>query len=179
MNADAPRHGALADFLALTDGLSTAKVATILRCCTRTIRNYVAGRSPIPWHRLELLRLLARETSAPAAPISCAVAETQPASDIAANIEPDPSAPDVPPAEMLAWVGVHAPHYLSSQRSFRYYVRGWSVVDKIRRAKRDGTFAAVLARWRLLTLDLPRAWRSGPMWSAIGPPAYTRAEPGE
>lgn len=90
MNADAPRHGALADFLALTDGLSIAKVATILRCCTRTVRNYVAGRSPIPWHRLELLRLLALESNAPAVPASCLVAE--PVSDIAANIDPDPTA---------------------------------------------------------------------------------------
>jgi hypothetical protein len=59
-------------------------------------------------------------------------------------LEPDPSAPDVPPAEMLAWVGVHAPHFLSSQRRFALYVRGWTVVDKIRRAKREGTFVDVL-----------------------------------
>ncbi|WP_175857784.1 IS21 family transposase [Burkholderia anthina] len=174
MNADAPRHGALADFLALTDGLSIAKVAKILRCCTRTVRNYVAGRSPIPWHRFELLRLLALESNSPAAPASCLVAETQPVSDIAANIAPDPNAPDVPPAEMLAWVGVHAPHYLSSQRSFTHYVRGWNVVDKIRRAKREGTFASVLARWRELAAELPKTWRSGRMWTDIGPPAYCR-----
>ncbi|WP_230943505.1 hypothetical protein [Burkholderia cepacia] len=50
----------------------------------------------------------------------------------------------MPPDEMLAWVGVHAAHYLSSQRSLMGYIRGWNVVDKIRRAKSKGTFAAVL-----------------------------------
>ncbi|MBR8280472.1 IS21 family transposase [Burkholderia vietnamiensis] len=168
MNAAACRHGALDDFLALTDGLSIARIAETLRCCTRTVRNYVAGRSPIPWHRIEVLRLRALESNrtdaepiAPDAPLT-----------VRANIEPDPNAPDVPPDEMLAWVAVHAPHYLSSQRSLTYYVRGWSVVDKIRRAKREGTFAAVLAKWRTLALDLPRSWRSGPLWTGIGPPAY-------
>lgn len=174
MNADAPRHGALADFLALTDGLTIAKVANILHCCTRTVRNYIAGRSPIPWHRLELLRLLALESNGAVAPASSNAPKAQPADDITANIEPDPNAPDVPPAEILAWVGVHAPHYLSSQRSFAYYVRGWSVVDKIRRAKHEGTFAAVLARWRALAVELPKTWRSGRMWADIGPPAYRR-----
>lgn len=174
MNADAPRHGALADFLALTDGLSIAKVATILRCCTRTVRNYVAGRSPIPWHRLELLRLTGLESNGAITEPNNQSLEAEPAPEITANIAPDPNAPDVPPAEILAWVGVHAPHYLSSQRSFEYYVRGWSVIDKIRRAKREGTFAAVLARWRALAVDLPKTWRSGRMWTDIGPPAYCK-----
>lgn len=97
-------------------------------------------------------------------------------SAVTANIEPDPASPDVPPDEMLAWVGVHAPHYLSSQRSFTHYVRGWNVVDKIRRAKRDGTFAAILARWSTLSLELPRMWRSGPLWTGIGPPAYVSSQ---
>ncbi|KWI47852.1 hypothetical protein WT72_30500 [Burkholderia pseudomultivorans] len=171
MNAE-PRHGALSDFLALTDGLSIARIAQTLRCCTRTVRNYVAGRSPIPWHRIEVLRLLALESNRAARntepPGECADS----LSPVRANIEPDPNAPDVPPDEMLAWVGVHAPHYLSSQRSFANYIRGWNVVDKIRRAKLEGTFAAVLAKWRTLALDLPRAWRSGPLWAGIGPPAY-------
>ncbi|KVR30702.1 hypothetical protein WK15_05805 [Burkholderia ubonensis] len=179
MNAVAPRHGTVSDFLALTDGLSIARVAEILRCCTRTIRNYVAGRSPIPWHRVELLRMIALESNRVAmgasasasAPVPVPV-PASPESPVVANIEPDPAAPDVPPDELLAWVGVHAPHYLSSQRSFAHYVRGWNVVDKIRRAKRDGTFAAVLARWRTLSLELPRLWRSGPLWTGIGPPAY-------
>ncbi|WP_431819307.1 hypothetical protein [Burkholderia sp. F1] len=47
-------------------------------------------------------------------------------------------------------------------------MRGWSVVDKIRRAKHDGTFAGVIARWRVLPLELPRMWRSGPMWRVTG-----------
>lgn len=173
MIAAAPRHGDLSDFLTLTDGLSIVRVADILRCCTRTIRNYFAGRSPIPWHRIELLRLLKRESTA-AAPH--AENRSNDSDDgVTANIEPDPTAPDVPPAEMLAWVGVHAPHYLSSQRSFALYVRGWNVVDKIRRAKRDGTFPDVLARWRVLAAELPKAWRSGRLWADIGPPAYVKA----
>ncbi|NOK40819.1 IS21 family transposase [Burkholderia thailandensis] len=177
MNAVAPRHGTISDFLALTDGLSISRVAEILRCCTRTIRNYVAGRSPIPWHRVELLRMIARESNAAAtrasAPSPTPVAQG-PA--VVANIEPDPAAPDVLPDEILAWVGVHASHYLSSQRSFASYVRGWNVVDKIRRAKLDGTFAAVIARWHVLSVELPRMWRSGPLWAGVGPPAYVRRE---
>jgi hypothetical protein len=170
MNAVAPRHGELSDFLALSNGLSIARIADVLRCCTRTVRNYLAGRSPIPWHRIELLRLLMREAAA-----KSSQAEARPSVDescVIANIEPDPDAPDVSPAEMLAWVGVHAPHYLSSQRSLLNYVRGWNVVEKIRRAKDEGSFADVLARWRVLAVELPKAWRSGRLWSDLGPPAY-------
>ncbi|MCW3536864.1 IS21 family transposase [Burkholderia cenocepacia] len=172
MNAAACRHGALADFLALTNGLSIARIAQTLRCCTRTVRNYVAGRSPIPWHRIEVLRLLALGSNRTAHEATAPDARLDGPSPVRANIEPDPAAPDVPPDEMLAWVGVHAPHYLSSQRSLTHYIRGWNVVDKIRRAKSEGTFATVLAKWRVLALDLPRAWRSGPLWTGIGPPAY-------
>jgi hypothetical protein len=170
MNAVAPRHGELSDFLALSNGLSIARVADVLRCCTRTVRNYIAGRSPIPWHRIELLRLLACESAAKSSPTQSQHDLDE--SGVTANIEPDPDAPDVPPAEMLAWVGVHAPHYLSSQRSLENYVRGWNVVDKIRRAKDEGSFADVLARWRVLAVELPKAWRSGRLWSDLGPPAY-------
>ncbi|MGU7784985.1 IS21 family transposase [Burkholderia sp. PU8-34] len=163
MNAAEPRHGALSDFLALTDGLSVARIARTLRCSTRTVRNYVAGRSPIPWHRIEMLRLLALELSRAAHEPATPAQHVNSPSPVRANIEPDPDAPDVPPDEMLAWVGVHAPHYLSSQRSLTHYIRGWNVVDKIHRAKSEGTFSVVLARWRTLALDLPRAWRSGPL----------------
>jgi hypothetical protein len=38
------------------------------------------------------------------------------------------------------WVEALAPAYLSNQRSFEMYVRGWSVVEKVKAAKRDGTF---------------------------------------
>ncbi|MBK3844557.1 IS21 family transposase [Paraburkholderia aspalathi] len=169
------RHGCLQEFLALTNGLSIAAVARTLRCCSRTIRNYVAGRSPIPWHRIEMLRLLALETSATQG--SSCDGMTADETPVVANIEPDPAAPDVPPAELLAWVGVHAPHYLSSRRSFALYVRGWNVVEKIRRAKREGTFAAVLARWRTQAVELPRMWRSGRMFAGIGPPAYVHDKP--
>ncbi|KVX84005.1 hypothetical protein WM34_29965 [Burkholderia ubonensis] len=179
MNAVAPRHGSLADFLALTDGLSIARVSELLRCCSRTVRNYVAGRSPIPWHRVELLRRIAFDSNRAATGANASASPpAAPESPVVANIEPDPSSPDVPPDEMLAWVGVHAPHYLSSQRSFAHYVRGWNVVDKIRRAKREGTFAAVLAQWRVLAIELPRMWRSGPLWTGVGPPAYRTRESG-
>lgn len=170
MNAAAPRHGEMSEFLALTDGLSITRVADTLRCCTRTVRNYLAGRSPIPWHRIELLRLLARESRAATLPPVGEPDANIP--DVTANLAPNPDAPDVPPAEMLAWVGVHAPHFLSSQRSFAQYVRGWNVVEKIRRAKHDGTFADVLTRWREIAVELPKAWRSGRLWADIGPPAY-------
>ncbi|UVS95923.1 IS21 family transposase [Burkholderia glumae] len=180
MNAVAPRHGTLADFLALTDGLSIARVSELLRCCSRTVRNYVAGRSPIPWHRIELLRLRALDAdttrTAAADMQSTDRLDSGAGANVVANIEPDPASPDVLPDETLAWVGVHASHFLSSQRSFTHYVRGWNVVDKIRRAKREGTFAAVLAQWRVLALELPRMWRSGPLWTGVGPPAYHRRE---
>ncbi|MFM0610302.1 hypothetical protein PQR05_38135, partial [Paraburkholderia sediminicola] len=129
------RHGRLHEFLALTDGLSIAAVARTLRCCSRTIRNYVASRSPIPWHRIEMLRLLALEISATQGnPRDDMTADETP---VVPNIEPDLTSPDVPASE-FAWVGVHAPHFLSSKRSFALYVRDWNVVDKIRRAKREG-----------------------------------------
>lgn len=163
------RHGCLSEFLALTEGLSIAAVARTLRCCSRTIRNYVAGRSPIPWHRIEILRLLAQSSATPANR-TCTPPSDEPG--VIANIEGDPAAPDVPPAELLAWVGVHAPHFLSSQRSFALYVRGWNVIDKIRCAKHQGTFSSVLARWRQLAIELPRIWRSGRMFAGSDPPAY-------
>lgn len=174
MNAAAPRHGALSDFLVLSGGMSIPRIAAILRCCTRTVRNYVAGRSPIPWHRIEMLRLLALQSNAAATQLTSRSNTDD--LEVVATIEPDPNAPDVPPDELLAWVGVHAPHFLSSQRSFTHYVRGWNVVDKVRHAKRDGRFAAVMARWRELSLELPRRWRSGPLWSDIEPPAYLRKD---
>lgn len=121
-----PRHGCLNEFLALT----VAAVARTLRCCSRSIRSYIAGRSPIPWHRIEVLRLLALEAAAASGGARGTMPVDEPA--VVANIDPDPAARDVPPAELLAWVGVHAPHFLSSRRSFALYVRGWHVIDKIR-----------------------------------------------
>lgn len=166
------RHGSLHEFLDLSGGLSIADIARKLRCCSRTIRNYVAGRSPIPWHRIELLRLLAREAASPQAPSTGTPAATTDDVSVIANIDPDPAAPDVSPAELLAWVGVHAPHFLSSQRSFALYVRGWNVADKIRRSRHEGTFPDVLRRWRALVVELPRMWRAGGLLAGVGPPAY-------
>ncbi|MFM0416010.1 MAG: hypothetical protein WBR17_33360 [Paraburkholderia sp.] len=122
-----------------------------------------------------MLRLLGRETSATQGNASGGMSVDE--APVVANIEPDPAAPDVPPAELLAWIGVHAPHYLSSRRSFAQYVRGWNVVEKIRRAKREGTFAAVLARWRTQAVEVLRMWRSGRMFAGIGPPAYVHDKP--
>ncbi|AIS93951.1 IS21 family transposase [Burkholderia thailandensis] len=171
MNPAAPRHGELSDFIALIDGLSIRQIAEALRCCTRSVRNYLAGRSPIPWHRVEILRLRQVEIDAAQAAAQQLTREIP----VESTIEPDVSTPDVTPTEILAWVGVHAPHYLSSQRSFRQYVRGWNVVDKIRNSKAKGTFAAVLAKWRVLVVDLPRSWkswRSGGVFADTDPPAY-------
>ncbi|WP_201758670.1 IS21 family transposase [Burkholderia sp. ISTR5] len=165
------RHGSLADFLTLTDGLSVAKIAEILHCCARSVRNWIAGRSPIPWHRIELLRLRAAESAAAAA-LTAAVADTVPVPDVVANIDPALTEPDVPAHELIAWVGVHSPNFLSSKLSFERYVRGWRVVEKIRRAKAEGSFARVLAQWRVVALDLPKHQRSGGMFAATGPPAY-------
>ncbi|WP_343675172.1 hypothetical protein [Paraburkholderia heleia] len=38
------------------------------------------------------------------------------------------------------WVEALAPAFLANARSFELYVRGWRVADKVRAAKRDGTF---------------------------------------
>ncbi|WLE59291.1 IS21 family transposase [Burkholderia plantarii] len=172
--AERPRHGSLAEFLSATDGMSVATIAEILRCCSRSVRNWIAGRSPIPWHRIELLRLRAADAAAAIDAPAPHVAEPAPEPPVVPTLESDPDAPDVTPADMLAWVGVHAPQYLSSARSFAAYVRGWNVIDKIRRARAAGEFTAVLARWRTLAIELPRAWRTGPIFSGIGPPAYRK-----
>jgi hypothetical protein len=97
-----PHHGCLNEFLALTEGLSVAAVARTLRCCSRSIRNYIAGRSPIPWHRIEVLRLLALGAAAASGDTRGAAPADEPA--VVANIDLDPTAPDVPLAELLAWV---------------------------------------------------------------------------
>ncbi|MBR8317029.1 IS21 family transposase [Burkholderia dolosa] len=61
MDAAAPcpdrRHGGLAEFLALTDGLTISKITEVLRCCAHSVRNWIKGRPPIPWHRIEVLRI--------------------------------------------------------------------------------------------------------------------------
>lgn len=165
------RHGRIEDFLALADGLSCRDIARLLRCCLRTVKNYVAGRSPIPWHRIEILRTLL-DDSRDAPKCKCIRGDPNEDGSVVANLEDGIATEDVPPEELLAWVGTHAPHYLSSKRSFSHYVKGWNVVDKIRRAKREGTFRSVQSRWRKLALDLATSWRSGKLFSAA--PAYFR-----
>jgi hypothetical protein len=174
MNATAPRHGALSDFLALTDALSVRQIAEALRCCTRSVRNWMAGRSPIPWHRIEMLRLRAAEVRAAQAAMQAALEDVP----VVPTLAPDPDAPDVTPAEILAWVGVFAPHFLSSQHRFASYVRMWNVADKIRRAKAEGDFAAVLSKWRAFAADLRElsSWRAAGAHFDTGPPAYRRRE---
>jgi hypothetical protein len=46
--------------------------------------------------------------------------------------------------DLYAWVEAVAPAYTSSTRSFEYYVRGWSVVEKVQRAKLDGTYESTI-----------------------------------
>jgi len=46
--------------------------------------------------------------------------------------------------DLYAWVEAVAPAYTSSTRSFEYYVRGWSVVEKVRSAKLNGTYEATI-----------------------------------
>lgn len=172
------RHGSLQEFLELVAGRSVAEIARTLHCCTRTIRNYVAARSSIPWHRIQMLRMLAARAERKPEQITTLTNDSD--TPVVPKIEQDPAAPDVSPADMLAWVGVHAPQYLSSERSFALYVRGWNVIEKIRRARREGVFAAVLAQWCELTRSLAPVirWRSGPLFGETGPPAYWTAAGG-
>ncbi|MDI9700449.1 hypothetical protein [Burkholderia cenocepacia] len=92
MNAATCRHGAQADLLALTDGLSIARSAQTLRCCIRTVRNYVAGRSPIPRHCPEVLRLLVLEAHSTAHESAAACTRVNPPSLLRANIRAGRSA---------------------------------------------------------------------------------------
>ncbi|MDR5775927.1 MULTISPECIES: IS21 family transposase [unclassified Caballeronia] len=165
------RHASIEDFLALTDGLCFKDIARLLRCCLRTVKNYVAGRSPIPWHRIQILRTLL-DDSCDAPKCECVPETPNDDVSVVANIDEGLATEDVPPEELLAWVGTHAPHYLSSKRSFSLYIKGWDVVNKIRRAKHEGSFQLALYEWRRLVRELPTSWRSGKLFS--DPPAYLR-----
>ncbi len=148
------RHGSLAEFIALTDGLTISKIAEVLRCCARSVRNWIKGRSPIPWHRIEVLRIWrATVCRDPAAPDAC----TLPDDSVLADVVTDEH-------EAVAWVAVHAPHFLSRRQAFEYYVRGWNVVDKVRHAKANGSFRDVLRRWRAIAVERVREWRSGQLF---------------
>lgn len=48
--------------------------------------------------------------------------------------------------EIIAWVNAVAPRWNSPPRSFHNYVRGWSVVDKIKAAKLRGTFDDIIKK---------------------------------
>ncbi|MEX3614181.1 MAG: IS21 family transposase [Burkholderia gladioli] len=153
MKSDPSRHGALQDFLDLIDGLTTEKITEILRCCTRSVRNWIAGRSPIPWWRIEALKTW-RAQVADDAPMG-----TAPADSALANVLTDEQ-------ELVAWVSVHAPHFLSNDRSFRNYVAGWRVTEKIAVAKLSGAFQEIVRQWRSIKTETLRQWRCGPRSSA-------------
>ncbi|SOE91888.1 hypothetical protein SAMN05414139_04571 [Burkholderia sp. D7] len=46
--------------------------------------------------------------------------------------------------DLYAWVEAVAPAFTSSTRSFELYVRGWDVVEKVRRAKLAGTYETTI-----------------------------------
>ncbi|MDN7182526.1 hypothetical protein M0D69_31805 [Caballeronia sp. SEWSISQ10-4 2] len=48
--------------------------------------------------------------------------------------------------DLYAWVEAVAPAYTSSTLSFEHHVRGWSVVEKVRRAKLDGTYETTIEK---------------------------------
>lgn len=46
------------------------------------------------------------------------------------------------------WVSAVAPAFMSSQRAFDTYVRGWNVAEKVRHAKLSGTFEHTIEKAR-------------------------------
>lgn len=48
--------------------------------------------------------------------------------------------------DMRAWVAAVSPRWLYPERSYRSYVRGWNVADKVRAAKLAGTFDAITSQ---------------------------------
>jgi len=154
------RHGTLDQFLPLTDGLSVAKIAEILHCCDRSVRNWIAGRSPIPWHRVEILREWSQKVQNP---------DSLPADSALHDVVTDEE-------EQVAWITVHAPHFLSNPRAFMNYVRGWNVVEKIAWAKADGSWRAILRRWRESLVPRYRTWRTGPLFAGCEDIRFSRRE---
>lgn len=51
-------------------------------------------------------------------------------------------------SDLEQWVAAVAPAYLSSERSFRSYLRNYNVADKVRRAKLYGDFDQITATRR-------------------------------
>jgi hypothetical protein len=146
-NAD---RDTLDQFKALTDGLTNDRIAEVLQCCTRSVRNWLAGRSPIPWWRIEFLKIWRANVHAEPGAI------VLPEGSALANVVTEEQ-------ECLAWVSVAAPQFLSSRRAYEHYLKGWNVADKIRLAKTAGRFGDVLRRWRELAKMEVRRWRHGPL----------------
>ncbi|NML31771.1 helix-turn-helix domain-containing protein [Paraburkholderia antibiotica] len=148
-------------FLALIDGLTIERVAEVLRCCTRSVRNWRAGRSPVPWWRIEFLRIWRHNLDADPD------ARVLPEDSALANVVTEEQ-------ECLAWVSVTAPHFLSSRHAYEHYLKGWDVAGKIRRAKAAGQFRDVLRRWRELAKVEVRRWRDGPLFQGSNAPVSPR-----
>ena len=141
----------------LAEGLAISKIVEVFRCCERTVRNYLCGRSPIPWHRAEILRQWQhKNANAAAVPADSAL------HDVLTEHE-----------ENLAWVSATAPNYLSSERSFLHYVRGWNVREKIARAKASGTWRTILRRWRETLTPQFRTWRTSGKFVDYGEPVQS------
>jgi len=52
-------------------------------------------------------------------------------------------------SDLEQWVAAVAPAYLSSERSFRSYLRNYNVADKVRTAKLYGDFDQITAMRRV------------------------------
>ena len=153
------RHGCLSEFLALTEGLSISKIAEVLRCCERSVRNWIKERSPIPWHRIELLRVWRANVDSSRNPTQPpALPADSPLADVLTDEQ-----------EKVAWVAVIAPQFLTRRRSFLDYVKFWDVAGKIKQAKAEGTFAEIVRRWRSTKIVRPSEWRSGPLFADVEP----------
>lgn len=46
--------------------------------------------------------------------------------------------------DIESWVAAIAPRWLTPERSYQNYVKNYAVADKVRRAKIDGTFTAIV-----------------------------------
>ncbi|PMS38467.1 hypothetical protein [Trinickia symbiotica] len=58
--------------------------------------------------------------------------------------------------DINAWVSAVAPGFFIDERRRAWYVRTWNVVDKVARAKRDGTFDATIENARARRASLAR-----------------------
>jgi hypothetical protein len=161
MNSTSTDLDNLTEFVALTEGLTIERIAELLHCCIRSVRNWLAGRSPIPWWRIEFIRIWRANVDAEPG------GQTLPEGSALADVVTEEQ-------ECLAWVSVVAPHFLSSRRAYELYLRGWDVAGKIRRAKANGQFGDVLRRWRELAKVQLRRWRHGPLFQGDDEPVSPR-----